>query len=57
MSYHCADKHNSNGAGDHDCIGSQLGMPGHGELQIWMSIRFAEIVTPNETKFSLPTWL
>ena len=31
-SYHCADKHNSNGAGDHDGIGSLFSVTRQGEL-------------------------
>lgn len=33
MVYHCAEKDNSDGAGDHDCIATQLSIPRHGELQ------------------------
>lgn len=34
ISYHCAEKYNSDGAGDHDCIASQWSMPRHGELHL-----------------------
>jgi len=32
MAYHCAEKDNSDCAGYHDCIATQLSMPRHGEL-------------------------
>jgi hypothetical protein len=32
MAYHCAEKDNSDGAGDHDCIATQLSVPRPSEL-------------------------